>query len=101
MKIIAIHQAYRDHMIPGGLVELSDIEMQLLTDLASDQGREVRPGRTFSISKRCKHAMNVAAKIESAKDLPNTLRTLASMLEMSHPAMDEITKEAVDAPPAS
>lgn len=92
MKIIARHQATAGHMIPGGIVELTANEMELLSGLKYDEGKCIYPGVNIEISKRYKHAVRILEAAENAKKVSGQLRALADTVELSFPAIDAITE---------
>jgi hypothetical protein len=48
------------------------------------------------ISKRYRHAMSILRKLEDAQAIPATLKAIATVLETTIPAMQELAKEETE-----
>lgn len=90
MKIIALHGAYHNET-PSAIVELSGYELdKLLSEHDLVRAPKLRVGETVEICKRWEHLRNIEAKVKEAAALPAKLRTLADMLDMNVPAIEEL-----------
>jgi len=99
VKIIALHHnTFRNNDLCGLVVELNYSELSEIIGPACGRVLErCHVGQVIEIHDQYKHAMEVVKRIGDASKLPETLRTLAAMLELSHPALANIVEPAVEA----
>lgn len=95
MKILAVNMALYDREIANVIAVLDRSELQSILGKAHYEKVEtIHTGDTVDITDRYRHGIAVVDKVNDAKKLPRTLRTLAEMLEMNHPALTAVADEA-------
>lgn len=97
MKIVALHRSSRDNSIIGAVVDLNYNELSdIVGPTCSREMQYAHTGYTLKIGDQYRHAMQVVGKIADASKLPSQLRTMADMLELSHPALANVVEPVVD-----
>ena len=103
MKVIAVnqHRYCSNEEFKDVLVQMTCREMAVLLgdNYHLPSKLVIEPGTMIEISERFCHAIDIEGKVAAATKLPTTLRTLADMLEMQHPAIEAVVTE--DEPPPS
>jgi hypothetical protein len=96
MKIIALHRSSLNNSIIGAVVDLNYSELaDIVGPTCSREMQYAHTGCTLKIGDQYRHAMQVVGKIAEASKLPEQLRTLSSMLELSHPALANVVEPTV------
>jgi len=99
MKIIAVNKNSGGGLI-NAVVSMAREELRVVAGLQSWQSLDaLGEGSVRDVCKTYEHAMAVLRRIGESANLPETLRTLASMLELSHPALANIVEPTVEPKP--
>ncbi len=93
MKIIALIPHVYKHYTSSAIVELTGPELETLFGKTTSgrTAKDVVPGDVVEINKRVHHASVILDQAKDVQSLPGVLRTLASTLELSYPAIDKVT----------